>query len=147
MSRERESRIAFKLAFLFFAIIMLGLGAFLMSLHFKEQRYYATTEAVIVDIVKDTYVDIDEEGVYSETESYVYVDYEAEGVYYEYVLLNSYDITMDIGDVITVSYDKRDPSKLVSKNAMMIASIVLMGVGAGFGVAFLLTNVGKEKYA
>lgn len=145
MSVERETRIAVKLVLLFFAVCFLGVGIFLMNLHFKERRYLETTEAVIVDIVEDTYVEYGDDGIYSETDYYVYVDYTVDGVLYEYVPLNEYNFTMKIGDVVDVAYDTRNPAHLTSKNGTLIGAIVTMVAGSGFAVAFLLTSVGKRK--
>ena len=141
MNREQETKVAFKLAFLFFGVILIFVGIFLMNLHFKERKYYETTQGVIVDIVKDTYVDVDETGVYSETESTVYVDYVVDGVKYEYIPLNRYSFTMSIGDIVDVTYDRRNPGYVTSKNGMIIGSVVCLALGSGFMAAFLIPNL------
>ena len=128
-----------------FAFIFIGFGLFLMGNHYKEKRFYSTTDAVIVAIDTDHYVDVDYDGVYSESDHYVYVDYVVDGVKYEDVLLNRYDISMYVGKVIKINYDTRDPYRIGDKNSNLIGGIVFMGMGSVAITCALVTLLKSKK--
>lgn len=134
-----------KWVFLIVSIMALMIGLLFVSYRQINRRYYATTEATIVDIIKDTYVDIDEYGVYSETDGSVYVSYEVDGELYDYVYLNEYSITMHIGDVIEIQYDTRNPYYIESKNSNVMVVGICFAISGLCGFLGILLIIREKK--
>ena len=92
-----------------------------------NKQYYKTTEATIVEIVEHHNIVHDTDGTTVSNDHDVYVSYEVDGVQYDHVLYTQYDITMEEGKQITITYDTRTPGKPFSaggNKVLMIASFV-----------------------
>ena len=124
---------------LIIGILFAGVGGFLYFRDKNNQKYYVTTSAVIVDIDSNTTIYYEDgSGVESNTEFDVYIDYEVDGVKYENVLYDGFTVGMKEGDVITITYDVRNPGAPFSLTVNTIAFIGFMVIG---GVIILVAVV------
>ena len=138
------NKLMYKLIFILIGIGLLVGGFLFLNMNDRNKKYYVRTQATIVDIVEETYVDVYDDGVESETKYIVYVDYVANDTLYQYVPLNEYNFTMKIGDKINVTYDSRNPSVLVSRNGFIIASICCFAGGGAFLIVPLIVGLFKK---
>ena len=135
---------------LIIGILFVCVGGFLYYRDKNNQAYYVTTEAVIVDIDSNTSIYYEDgSGIESNTEFDVFINYEVDGVKYENVLYDGFTVGMKEGDVITITYDIRNPGapfSLTVNTVVFIGFIVIGGVVILAAVVSLIKNREVSSY-
>lgn len=137
-----------KLVLYILGVAFIVFGVFYIIKQNSEKAYYATTLAVIDEIVDESEISyelIEGKINVKEGDKYVYITYEVDGKKYEHVLYNSYSSTMKEGDVITITYDTRKPGNLFSGSYSMLLFIASI-VGGVISLIFAISlSVNKTK--
>ncbi|MGN0961621.1 MAG: DUF3592 domain-containing protein [Christensenellales bacterium] len=111
------------------SILFFSIGLIVTNNTNKNKQFYKETIATIVYI--DTYDEIEEKNdgtIVSTTTHDVYINYSVDGVDYENIKTNFYKQGMYVGQEITVTYDSRNPSKIIldTKTSSIICIIIFI---------------------
>lgn len=128
-----------------FSAIFIVTGSFLLNKTNNDKQYFLQTSAVITSIDPHYEYDEDENGQETVTKTYnVYVKYSVDGKLYENVKIPSYNSSMEEGQTITITYDSRNPGKVVNNvKTTYIISIIFISIGA---IAVVLMIFGAIKF-
>lgn len=118
------------------SLILLGLSIALITIGTYEKITFIETEAVVKTIVNE-----------SDERRYIIVEYDVAGVKYEaeYPYWNS---ELDNGDVVTISYNPKNPEEISARGTgYIITFVILLVIGLPFllSILFKYNNTKKEK--